>query len=48
MGKNIQSEVHLQDHTFHKVFESIKDTMWICTPQGKLIDINPAGVARLG
>jgi two-component system NtrC family sensor kinase len=48
MGKNAESEVRLQDHTFHQVFDSIRDTMWICTPQGRIIDINPAGVALLG
>jgi two-component system NtrC family sensor kinase len=48
MGKRTGGEVRVEDRTFRQVFEEIQDPMWICSPQGRIIDINPAGVTLLG
>jgi PAS domain S-box-containing protein len=48
MVRNSQTVVDLLDNTFEQLFEEIQDTMFVCDPQGILIDINPAGVSLLG
>jgi PAS domain S-box-containing protein len=37
-----------EDITFRAIFEELKDMIWISTLQGKLIDVNSAGVELLG
>ena len=47
MGENLHDTVRHSDTTFRSFFEELPDMMWICEQNGKLIDVNPAGLELL-
>jgi PAS domain S-box-containing protein len=48
MSKNSAQAKILVNETFRKLFEEIRDMMWVCDPNGALGDVNRAGVELLG
>lgn len=47
MGKKQKDRVHNSDIPFRNVFDQLPDMMWICRQDGRLVEINPAGVSLL-
>jgi|GEM_PF-488579 len=41
-------QLHTVEQRYRRLFEESKDVVFITTPEGKIIDINPAGAALLG
>jgi PAS domain S-box-containing protein len=47
MGKHMRDSVYHSDIPFRSVFDQLPDMMWICSKDGQLLEINPAGVDLL-
>jgi two-component system cell cycle sensor histidine kinase/response regulator CckA len=41
-------QLHAVEQRYYRLFEESKDVVFITTPEGKVIDVNPAGVDLLG
>jgi PAS domain S-box-containing protein len=46
--RRAEDAVRSSEEKYRNVFEQSKDTIFISTPEGKLLDINPAGVELFG
>jgi two-component system, cell cycle sensor histidine kinase and response regulator CckA len=46
--KNLQNALQMWQDLYQTHFEECRDALFISTPEGQLIDINPAGVALFG
>ncbi len=46
--KNLQRDIEYSENRFRRLFEDSHDMIFISTPDGKLIDLNTAGVKLLG
>ncbi len=46
--KSVESALRESELKYRELFEESKDVVYISTPEGKFIDINPAGVELLG
>jgi len=47
MGKNLTNGMYPFDIPFRSVFEQLPDMMWICGRDGRLVEVNAAGVDLL-
>jgi len=47
-NKRLQEEVASRERKYRRVFEGSHDMIYTSTPEGDLIDINPAGIELLG
>lgn len=47
MGKNLKDRLCHSDIPFRSVFDQLPDMMWICRQDGRLVEINSAGVKLL-
>lgn len=46
--KQTQKELQLSEEKYRQIFEQSHDVIYMSTPSGKLVDINPAGVELFG
>src|SRR5437870_499334 len=46
--KELQNAVRMWQDLYQTVFDESRDALFISTPEGQLIEINPAGVALFG
>lgn len=46
--KERTTQLQAVEQRYRRLFEESKDVVFITTPEGKIIDVNPAGVALLG